>query len=185
MRRITPVEFRDVFAGAVSEKLTELHDHWMQHNDKAYTAFIRGTILERIAQRLELTPFCHGDYLDAVFFEQADTQHFASGTYAKALSVIIEHENAGGKTTYVEMNKLQHYNAPLKVFIGYVYDDQEAARLLEEYEKIIRGADIFGDIATLRRQLVIFGDDQKEGRRWTFYCYEPSGFVPLAELQLL
>jgi len=58
------------------------------------------------------------------------------------LNVVIEHENASGKTTYIEINKLQHYNTPLKVFIGYVSSDEKAAALLEEYAKIIHDADI-------------------------------------------
>jgi len=56
-----------------------------------------------------------------------------------------------GRTTFVEMNKLQHYNTPLKVFIGYASDDLDAAVWLKGYGEIIRDADIFRDIATHRR----------------------------------
>jgi hypothetical protein len=186
MRRVTPQEFRDAFTAVASEKVTALHHQWVQHNDSAYTTFIRSAILPPIAERLKLIPWCNGDYnhLDAIFYEQPDTEHFTSGTYAKALNVVIEHENARGKTTYIEINKLQHYNTPLKVFIGYVSGDEEAAGLLEDYAKIIQDADIFGDIATLRRQLVIFGDNPSEGHRWTFYCYEDAGFAPADELRV-
>ena len=122
--------------------------------------------------------------MDAVFFEQADTEHFSGGTYAKALNVVIEHENVRGRTTFVEMNKLQHYNTPLKVFIGYASDERDAAVWLKGYGEIIRDADIFGDIATHRRQLVIFGDLPSEGHCWTFHTYEPTGFTPLPDLRV-
>jgi hypothetical protein len=186
MRRITPSEFREAFASVVRGKAAQLHAQWMQHDAKAYTAFMRRDILPPIAHHLNLTPWCNGDYnlLDAILYEQADTEHFTSGTYAKALNVIIEHENARGRGTFVEINKLQHYNSALKVFVGYVSDDHEGEHLLKEYEKIIRDADIFDDIATLRRQLVIFGDNRREGRRWTFFSYEASGFLQQPALLL-
>jgi hypothetical protein len=38
MRRVTPPEFRDAFANVVQAKATQLHDQWMQRNDRAYTA---------------------------------------------------------------------------------------------------------------------------------------------------
>lgn len=186
MKRITPIEFRDAFSHVVRERGAALHNQWMRHDNPAYTAFMRAEILPPIAERLSLRPWCKGDYngLDAIFFEQRDTEHFTSGTYIKALNVIIEHENNRGRTTFTEMNKLQHYNTPLKVFIGYASDDQDAAGWLQGYREIIRDADIFDDIAELRRQLVIFGDLPSKGRRWTFHAYEASGFLPLAALQL-
>jgi hypothetical protein len=142
-----------------------LRDQWLRHDNLAYTAFIRAEILPPTAERLGLKHWCQGDYnqMDAVYFEGADREHFASGSYAKALSVVIEHENVPGRRTFVEMNKLQHYNTPLKVFIGYAVDGRDAAISLRGYAEIIRDSDIFGDIATHRRQLVIFGELPSEG----------------------
>lgn len=51
----------------------------------------------------------------------------------------------------------------------------------DEVFKCLRG----DDIATLRRQLVIFGDEPREGRRWTFHCYGPHGFAQLPALEVL
>lgn len=186
MRRVTPTAFREAFASVIRNKSAALRDQWLRHDNRAYTAFIRAEILPPIAERLGLKHWCQGDYnqMDAVFFEDTDTEHFASGTYAKALSVVIEHENVQGRTTFVEMNKLQHYNTPLKVFIGYAFDDRDAATCLKGYAEIIRDSDIFGDIATHRRQLVIFGEVPSEGYRWSFYSYEPAGFAALPELRI-
>jgi hypothetical protein len=185
VKRITPIEFRDAFANVVCERATELHDQW--RNNAAYTAFVRANVLQPIAARLGLRAWCLRDYfhLDAVFYEERDEEHFAPHeTWAKAISVAIEHENVSGPGTYREMNKLQLFNAPLKVLITYTSDDQQALVLLGEYSKIIRDADTFGDTATQRRQLVVFGDLPSEGRRWTFHAYGPDGFSTLAEFQL-
>jgi hypothetical protein len=187
MRRVTPTEFRDAFVNVVQVKAMQLYDQWMQHNDTDYTAFIRREILPAIAEQLRLLVWCRGDYfhLDAVLYEEKDSEHFRPNeTWVKAVAVAIEHENASGPGTYREMNKLQLFNAPLKVLIAYTRDDKQAEALLKQYGKIIRDADTFDDIATLRRQLVIFGDLPRQGRRWTFHAYEPTDFAALAEVHL-
>jgi hypothetical protein len=140
--RITPIEFRDAFASVVCERATELHGQW--RNNAAYSAFVRAEVLQPIAARLALRAWCLRDYfhLDAVFYEERDEEHFAAHeTWAKAISVAIEHENARGPGTYREMNKLQLFNAPLKVLITYTSDNKQANALLGEYSKIIRDAD--------------------------------------------
>jgi hypothetical protein len=184
MKRISPLEFRDAFATVICSKIATVHKTW--RNTKEYTAFVRTEVLAPIAQLLLLQPWTKGDYnrLDAVFYDKADSEHFGKATYASALNVIVEHENARGPTTYTEINKLQHYNSPLKVLICYASDAAERSKLLAEYEKIIRNADIFGDIATLRRQLVIFGILPREGTLWTFHAYESSGFIDLPALEI-
>ena len=87
----------------------------------------------------------------------------------------MEHANRPSKT-YEEINKLQMFNAPLKVLITYVAEGAEAEALLGKYESIIRDSDIFNDIATQRKQLVILGSPQAV-RGWRFYVYESDGFV--------
>jgi hypothetical protein len=47
---------------------------------------------------------------------------------------------------------------------------------LRTYEAIIGDSDVFTDIATLRKQLVILGPPQTT-RAWHFYVYESDGFV--------
>ena len=125
---------------------------------KDFTNYIRGTIFPRIAQKLGLQSF-HTDYytLDAIFYEGKDVEHFSENTtYAKYISVAIEHENIAS-TTHIEMNKLQLFNTPLKVLIAYAAAGAETDKLLDRYLKIMRAADVFDDVATLRRQLVVFG----------------------------
>ena len=74
------------------------------------------------------------------------------------------------------MNKLQLFNAPLKVLITYADEGAGTETLLRRYEKIIGAADVFDDFTTLRRQLVILGTP-KTVRKWRFYAYESDGFV--------
>jgi hypothetical protein len=68
------------------------------------------------------------------------------------------------------------FNAPLKVLITYVAEGAETESLLRKYEAIIGDSDVFSDIATLRKQLVILGSPQAV-RDWRFYVYESDGFV--------
>jgi hypothetical protein len=74
------------------------------------------------------------------------------------------------------MNKLQSFNAPLKVLITYAADGAPSETLLRKYESLIKSSDVFNDVATLRQQLVILGTP-KTVREWRFYAYENDGFV--------
>jgi hypothetical protein len=95
-------------------------------------------------------------------------------TYANWISVAIEHENDGSRVQE-KMNKLQSFNAPLKVLITYAADEATDS-LLRKCENLIKSADVFNDVATLRQQLVILGTP-KTVREWRFYAYENGGFV--------
>ena len=74
------------------------------------------------------------------------------------------------------MNKLQSFNAPLKVLITYANEGSASEKLLRKYEELIKVSDVFNDVATLRQQLVILGTP-KTAREWRYYAYENDGFV--------
>jgi hypothetical protein len=74
------------------------------------------------------------------------------------------------------MNKLQSFNAPLKVLITYAAPGLASETLLRKYESLIKASDVFNDVATLRQQLVILGTP-KTVLKWRFYAYENDGFV--------
>ena len=76
------------------------------------------------------------------------------------------------------MNQIQLFNVPLKVLITYSAEGTEADSLLGNYERIIRAVDVFDDLSTLRRQLVIFGTSGT-AREWRFFAYSSDGFVHL------
>ena len=97
---------------------------------------------------------------------------FAS--YANWVSVAIEHENDASRAQET-MNKLQLFNAPLKVLITYAAPGNASDSLLRKYENIIRASDVFNDVATLRQQLVIIGTPKAV--EWRLYAYENDGFV--------
>jgi hypothetical protein len=111
-----------------------------------------------------------------MFYEERGvdaTGKFAS--YANWVSVAIEHENDASKADET-MNKLQLFNAPLKVLITYAQPGAATESLLRKYENVIRASDVFKDIATLRQQLVILGTP-KTVAEWRLYAYENDGFV--------
>ncbi len=178
MTRISPEQFRNAFLQVVSATQAECLARW--DTRRPYTAHMRETILPGIAPVLGVQ-VCPWDYytLDCVYFAERDTESFGpQSNYAKCFSVALEHENDISGTA-VEMNKLQLFNAPLKVLITYADTEAQRAYYLECYARIVREADIFGDFTTLRRQLVIFGSRDDCNAYWHFYTFEEDGFREL------
>jgi hypothetical protein len=144
---------------------------------ESYTYFMRSNIFPKIARQLGLLAWNKEYYaLSGMFYEERGRDYFGKyTTYAKWISVALEHANRPAKT-HEEINKLQMFNAPLKVLITYAAEGAEGDSLLRRYEAVISESDTFNDIATLRQQLVIFGTP-KTRREWRFYAYESDGFV--------
>ncbi len=150
---------------------------------KSYAYFMRVDILPRVARHLGLLAWGR-EYctLDGIFYEERETQQGrANAMYAKWISVALEHER-DARSTYRGLNKLQLFNAPLKVLITYAAEGADTNSLLTSYERIIRAADVFDDFATLRRQLVILGTPGT-AREWRFFAYESDGFVHMLPLR--
>ena len=179
MTNISPQQFKDAFLQVVAKEQPEFIKRWDAKKD--YTQFMRVTILPAIAPLLGIQVYS-GDYytLDCIYYTLKDTEHFGNpqATYATHISIALEHEN-DIRGSFTEMNKLQLFNAPLKVLITYCQDESGRAFYLEHYKKILQAGDIFGDFATLRRHLVIFGSRQEMVANWHFYVYESSGFQEL------
>jgi hypothetical protein len=116
-------------------------------------------------------------------FLDRDTVNFKpQWTYVHSISVALEHENNAGDSM-VEINKLQLFNAPLKVLVPYPYLRQgpnSADSLLRRYAEAIQLADLFDDFSTLRRQLVIFGSKVNGNVVWRGFEYLEQAFVPVA-----
>lgn len=144
---------------------------------KSYNYYMRSTIYPKIARQLGLQSWNKEYYtLDGMLYEERgidNTGKYAS--YANWVSVAIEHENDASQA-HETMNKLQLFNAPLKVLITYAQLGQATDSLLRKYENIIKASDVFNDVATLRQQLVILGTP-KAVADWRFYAYENDGFV--------
>jgi hypothetical protein len=162
MNKITPRDFRNAFVAVMQSE----HDNFRMavgFETKSYNFFMRTTIYPRVARQLGLLSWNKEYYtLDGMLYEERgmdDTGKYA--TYANWISVAIEHENDSSRA-HEKMNKLQSFNAPLKVLIT--------------YENLIKTSDVFNDVATLRQQLVILGTP-KTVREWRFYAYENDGFV--------
>jgi hypothetical protein len=176
MKKITPREFRNAFVSVMKAE----HDSFRTaagFEAKSYSYFMRSNIFPKIARHLGLAAWNKEYYaLDMMFYEERGRDNSGKyATYAKWISVALEHANKPGKT-HEEINKLQMFNAPLKVLITYVADGADTDSLLRKYEAMISEADVFNDIATLRQQLVILGTP-KTLRDWRFYVYESDGFV--------
>jgi hypothetical protein len=175
--RTSPEAFFKAFLEVGSEQGQSLDQSWPKSKD--LTKLMLLEIFPRIAAKLGLR--CYGrDYytLDCIFYVENDTKHFRSDTtYAKYIAVAIEHENDAG-TTAEEMNKLQLFSTPLRVLITYPWSATHASKLLERYAGIIRESDIFSDVTTLRRQLVIFGY-RAEAPYWQAFAFSEGSWQPL------
>jgi hypothetical protein len=176
MNKITPREFRNAFVAVMQSE----HDSFrtaVGFETKSYNFFMRTTIYPRVARQLGLQSWNKEYYtLDGMLYEERGVD--ATGkyaTYANWISVAIEHENDSARA-HENMNKLQSFNAPLKVLITYATDGPASETLLRKYENLIKSSDVFNDVATLRQQLVILGTP-KTVREWRFYAYENDGFV--------
>ncbi|NNM60806.1 MAG: hypothetical protein HKM03_01405 [Steroidobacteraceae bacterium] len=176
MNKITPREFRNAFV-AVMQAEGDNFRAALGFETKSYNFYMRTTIYPRVARKLGLSSWKREYYtLDGMLYEERgvdDTGKYAS--YANWISVAIEHENDAARA-HEKMNKLQSFNAPLKVLITYAAEGPGAEKLLGKYENLIKTSDVFNDIATLRQQLVILGTP-KTVLEWRFYAYENDGFV--------
>ncbi len=176
MTRITPRDFRNAFVAVMKSE----HDSFrtaLGFETKSYNYFMRTNIYPKIAKHLNLLSWNKEYYtLNGMFYEERGTDNAGNYTaFAKWVSVAIEHENNGLKTLEA-INKLQLFNAPLKVLITYAAEGADTEMLLRKYEKVMSDADVLDDFATLRQQLLIIGTP-KTIRKWRFYAYESGGFV--------
>jgi hypothetical protein len=176
MKTISPRDFRNAFVAVMKAE----HDNFraaVNFEAKSFTYFMRSNIFPKVARHLGLLAWNKDYYaLDGMFYEERGRDNSGKyTTYAKWITVALEHA-ARPSRTHEEINKLQMFNAPLKVFITYVAEGVETESLLSKYETVIREADAFNDVSTLRKQLVILGSPQAV-REWCFYVYESDGFV--------
>ena len=176
MHKITPRDFRNAFVAVMKSEQEEFRTA-IGFETKSYNYFMRSTIYPRIGRHLGLLSWNKEYYtLDGMLYEERgtdDTGKYAA--YANWVSVAIEHENDASRA-HETMNKLQLFNAPLKVLITYSALGSATDSLLKKYENIIKASDVFNDFATLRQQLVILGTP-KTVAEWRFYAYENEGFV--------
>jgi hypothetical protein len=184
MNKITPRDFRNAFVAVMKSERDGFRTA-VGFETKSYTYFRRSTIYPRIGRHLGLLAWNKEYYtLDGMLYEERgldDTGKYA--TYANWVSVAIEHENDASRA-HETMNKLQLFNAPLKVLITYSALGAATDSLLKKYENIIKASDVFHDFATLRQQLVILGTP-KTAAEWRFYAYEDGGFVLMLPTETL
>jgi len=176
MKKITPRDFRNAFVAVMKAEHSSFRTA-VGFEMKSYMYFMRSNIFPKISKHLGLQAWNRDYYaLETMFYEERGTDDFGRFTaYAKWISVALEHAHKPTKT-YEEINKLQMYNAPLKVLITYAAEGTESESLLRKYEAVMRDSDAFTDFATLRQQLVIFGTPRTV-LDWRFYAYESDGFV--------
>jgi hypothetical protein len=176
MNKITPREFRNAFVAVMQSERDSFRDA-LDYETKSYNFYMRTTIYPRVARQLGLLAWNKEYYtLDGMLYEERGLDNTGKyATYANWISVAIEHENDSSRA-HEQINKLQSFNAPLKVLITYAADGAASEGLLRKYESLIKSSDVFNDVATLRQQLVILGTP-KTVREWRFYAYENDGFV--------
>ena len=176
MNKITPRDFHDAFIAAMKSEEDAVRTA-LGFESKSYKYFMRSTIYPKIARHLGLSSWNKEYYtLDGMLYEERGVDQTGMyATYANWISVAIEHENDSSRA-HEKMNKLQSFNAPLKVLITYAAEGAASEALLRKYENLIKASDVFNDVATLRQQLIILGTP-KTVREWRFYAYENDGFV--------
>ncbi len=176
MKKITPREFRNAFVAVMKAEYNSFRTA-AGFETKSYLFYMRTNIFPKLARHLGLLIWNKEYYtIEGMFYEDRGRDTSGKYTaYAKWISVALEHENNPAKSLEV-INKLQIFNAPLKVLITYAAEGAESDSLLRRYEAVISESDVFDDIATLRQQLVIVGTP-KTLRDWRFYVYESGGFV--------
>src|SRR5271166_4422006 len=154
MNKITPRDFRNAFVAVMQAERDNFRTA-VGFETKSYNFYMRTTVYPRVARQLGLLSWNKEYYtLDGMFYEERgvdDTGKYA--TYANWISVAIEHENDASRA-HETMNKLQLFNAPLKVLITYAAEGTATESLLRRYESISRASDVFKDFATLRQQLL-------------------------------
>ena len=188
---VEPQEFRDAFHKVVniSSVNSVLVKNW--HKPGTFTKCWEELIYPAVANELSLKHWRGNKsgeywYLDAIFYQHNDKILDAQGyeyDYATFLSVAMEHEN-DSTTSYEEMNKLSVFNASLKVLVTYPEQDddpeqEEDNTLLRNYTKQVKSADVFGDFADKRRQMVIFGRKKNDAIHWEYYLFNGAEFAPL------
>lgn len=175
---ITPEQFKKALLKVLEPSGSTLISIWYGHGPE-FTKTMR-KFFDEVANNLKLNIYNRDYYtLDAIFYEEKDTEHFSPATtYAKYIAIALEHENALD-TSVIEINKLQLFNAPLKVLITYVLKETQKSDYLKTYSAIIKEADIFGDISTQKKQLVIFGFRYNNEVKWSFHVYKDGGFVEI------
>ena len=175
MELITPEQFKAAFQSSSMKRDADIVYRW-DKGRKDFTALMREVVAD-VAAALQ-TEIYNKDYygLDCIFYSERDVVHFPANQniYVKFITVAIELEN-DIYSTAIEINKLQLFNAVLKVLVTYP-KASEKQMYLDRYSKIIKEADVLSDFSTHRKQLVIFGDTNKAIASWTFHVYENGGF---------
>lgn len=177
---VDPRTFREAFTPVLSSHESLLREAWPRGGEFTKVWTSRDGILEKLGKRLELE--CHPEYwtIDAVFYKQADTRNFPVGParYAEAIAIALEHENIS-TSAHEELNKLSIIDAPLKVLVTYADPGDYADELLSRFADILVRADTFGDFATRRRHVVLFGSMDGSDVKWRYYIFTGHAFSPL------
>lgn len=176
MKIVGPVDFDAALRSALKQHAREIQKTWSGPKTE-FSAVMLKKVFAETAKRLGLTAYPYDYYtLDCIFYEDRDTTHFPeNAVYANYIAVAIEHENYLADTCH-EMNKLQLFNVPLKVLITYARAGYGLESFLIKYEAIIKSSDVFGDVASARKQLVVFGDRQGDFPTWRSFVYKENGF---------
>lgn len=186
-RIISPEEFVSTFNSVVHGRMAKIIKLWDHKYAKEYTHLFLDPeqgILQEVARTFELNYRREYRRLDAVFFESQDGRHFSrQKNMPSFLTVAIEHES-GARGSHDEVNKLSlTANAPLKVLITYPTLSSSSQynedRLLSTYAEIAQDADIFRDLSSSRRLVVVFGNNNGADISWRYFVYADGHFVPM------
>ena len=177
---VDPWEFKEHLDAILMGKNACLVNLWDDNPGSTKEWEKDGGVYHQIAKALGLQYWADYWHLDAVLFKDSDKllSYRPYSNYATFLSVAMEHEN-DFTTSREEMNKLSIFNASLKVLVTYPYSRADGRKLLDDYAKQVKSADVFGDFEDKRRQMVIFGRKKNDTIRWEYYLFKGEQFVSM------
>ena len=170
-RIISVEEFNSVFLKTVKDFEENLFVNWY-YAAKFTKAIldIHNSVIAKVADELKLQYFREYYTLDGILYEEASSV-LTRGTYVRSINVALEHEN-DFKTSYIELNKLCLFNAPLKVLITYPLYKDDIGRIIPNYNTIVKES----DTPDQQKYLVIFGLKDNDKILWQSYVYKESKF---------
>jgi hypothetical protein len=168
---ITPDEFASVFSTVVGRR-TEIVDLWQ--TSRPFTDLMLSAdkgVLQHVARELELEYRPNFMTVDAVMYHPLSAPRRADYGYIQP-TVLIEHENGIGRI-FQEAQRLAVMTAPLKVLISYPATEAKHDMALKRYTDALQSIGLpYGN------HLIIFGDRDGNGRKWSYYASRES-FEPL------
>lgn len=134
------------------------------------------SIIETIAESLNLKVYCGYYSIDAILFKDEDyvPDRPERTTWVRRIRIAFEHENYFDSGLFQEVSHLLITDCDLRVVVSYPENDKERRDELDYQHRIISGSDRAGQIADSNSFLFIIGEriENISKIKWTGFIYE-------------